>query len=182
MRITHTWANLAHTNSFLKITTICLSLTIILLGCLVFSLSNKSPLVIERGCLSKKVVLAETEHTPEEIESFLQEAIRARFNSDIDSPHLLSVTELKKRTLEQKTLKKQSMNQVLIIEKITFDENNVVVHTNRLISVKDIRSAFIFKLRVKFAKIRRSKLNPYGLILTDTSHIQPTFEKQGGTQ
>ena len=141
---------------------------------MLLTLLSKDPLLIERSCSSQAVPLTDAEHTPAEIKSFLHESIKARFNSDEENPHILSVIELKKRVKEQAALKKQSMRQIVLIEDISFNDDNVIVKTNRLIAVQDIRSAFIFKLNVKFAKVKRSKLNPYGLILTDVSPIQPT--------
>ena len=151
----------------------------VLVTFLSINLASNPPLIIERSCDSKAMVLADQKHSTEEIKAFLEDAILARFNTKESNLHLLSMTELKRRIKEQAAFKKQTMRQDILIEGITFSDNETIIQTNRLISVENIRSAFIFKLRVKFAKVKRTSLNPYGLILTSVQPIEPPKKKKG---
>lgn len=180
MRLTHAWANTAQINSVLK--TICIMLTICLCGSL-FILADTAtspPLIIERGCTSQAINGGTAVPTEDEIKSFITDAISARFNSKEGNLHLLSQKELKRRNLEQTALNKQGMNQKVFLEKenIVIEESSAFVSADRLISVKEIRSALIYKLKIQFARTTRSRLNPYGLVIIDV--IELVEEKKEG--
>ncbi len=107
--------------------------------------------------------------------------LNSRFNTTGGNLHLLSVQEIKRRTLEQKALGKQGMRQRVLLENegIAVEGATATVIADRLISVKDIRSALIYKLSVQFARTKRSKLNPYGLVITSITEINEEQKSEG---
>lgn len=132
----------------------------------------KAPLVIERACNSKLMKTVDSLPTDNEIRAFLSESIPQRFNTDSDVSTLLSARQIAFRESEQIELKKQKMNQTVVVRGITPDKGGMVVDADRLIAFQNIRSAFKFPLRVKVEQVNRTAVNPYGLELLEADPIK----------
>lgn len=180
MRITHAWASVAHTNSFLKIVTVSLVAALVVSVLVIGSLASNPALVIERSCISKVATFSDKTPTDEEKRAFLKEALQARFNYKEGNSHLLSLEELKKRTLEQNALSKQGMRQRIFVEddNIKLLGSHALVEINRFIEVRNIKSVIPLLIKVQIANSGRSQLNPYGLVVTTIS--EATNDKKGG--
>jgi len=174
MKFTAAWAQISAQNVTLRAVIACLSLTSISLavGCLRISL--KEPLIIERGCFSKAIERGNTRRTKEEINAFVEEALKARFDSATDSPsNYLSAEETEFRRQEQDSYKSNNITQKIIVNSATEDqgspkqENGTVlaVDADRILSVGKVRSVLAFPLLMTIASTSRSSSNPYGLVL-----------------
>jgi len=180
MRLPAAWTDISNENKYLKITTILLSLITIGLGVMSFKLIFKDPLLIERACATTTIGVAGSKATDEEVRSFVVESLKARFNtSGSGNFHLLSVNELKRRNKEQDSLIKQGIDQEIIISKNSFEvlEDKVLVKADRLIRLGDLRTAFLLNMSLKVSNTERSRINPYGLVLTDIKLIKPKVEE-----
>jgi len=168
MRMTEFWADLAGENIYTRSVSLGLMVVILALGALVYYQGQRRPLIIERACFSKSLNPVDARVTDEEIKSFIHEAIPIRFNSDADlNSSLISLDERRYQIVEQRDLSSKQMRQMVIIQNVKIEEDDIVfVEADRLISVGEIRSAFNFPLRVDFKQTRRTKENPYGLIVT----------------
>lgn len=164
MRFNIAWANTMAHNVTLKVALMALSFVTVALTLSTAKLSIRKPIIIDRGCFTSVVEGSSNEHTTTEIESFVKEAIRQRFNSDATPiPDYLSPEELAARLQEQKDLLSRTMAQTVIVRAIKANGNTVAVETDRLISVAQVRSAFQFPLIVTISSTTRSENNPYGL-------------------
>ena len=134
--------------------------------------SQKDPLIIERGCFLKTVAPLTAEVTKDDVKAFLEEAVRARFNTDQNAGSLLSPEQAAARQHEQDDLAKQKMRQVVLFNDVEFKGDDYFIATDRLISVGDVRSAFRFPLQVSIKQVQRTESNPYGLILTDVKAVE----------
>jgi hypothetical protein len=171
------WANIVKENSILKYTVLVLGAVTILLTICFTEMGLKNPLVIERGCLSTIVPLADTHHTNAEIESFLEVALQQRFDSRSNVETFLSGSERELKTKEQKDLQTKKLTQKISINKVLVAESGVTVDADRLISVGEIRSAFRFPLIVNVESVGRTVANPFGLILTDVKSADAKEKK-----
>jgi hypothetical protein len=164
------WAKVAAQNVSLKFVVICLCVVTLILGIVNVKVSLKEPLIIDRACYSKAVNSSDNIPNTTETENFLKEAIAMRFNSDATPlPGFLSISEEQFREQEQKEFKQKQMIQKVAINSITQSDSKVILNTDRLISVAQIRSAFIFPLIVTLGRVPRTESNPYGLILEKVS-------------
>ncbi len=180
MRLPTAWAKVAHSNSILKILTISFGLIAVLTSTISIAVVYKPPLVIERSCGTEVRSIVGKEPTDEEIKDFTIDALKARFNSDGGNLHLLSLDETKKRSLEQEQFSKQNIIQSIILKKenIIIEEDTIYVNSDRHLAVDDLRPGFVFKLKIKFAKTKRSQLNQYGLVITKIEEIKPKKEEE----
>lgn len=113
------------------------------------------------------------DHSKQEIENFLREALSQRFDSLVKATDgLLSPDELRLRDQEQKEFSTRSITQRLILNYVTETPDGFKVDADRMISVGEVRSAFKFSLLVKLESKSRSLANPYGLLLTSTKQIE----------
>ena len=118
------------------------------------------------------------EHTKEEIESFIKEALSQRFDSTVQPVDgLLSPDELKLRLQEQKDFVTRNMKQRLVVNSVTQTGDDFLVDADRVISANDVRSAFKFPLLVKLESKARSYSNPYGLIIVSSSQVESKDKK-----
>ncbi len=173
MKLSVAWAKTASENHILKFVILCLAGLTVFFGITSLKLSLRDPLVIERGCFSKAALTADSKRTPEEIESFLREALSQRFDSTaVVRNGLLSSEEMDVREKEQKELQGRKLNQKIVLGSIKMDGGNVNVEADRLIAVGEVRSAFKFPLIVKVESISRSEGNPYGLVVSEVKTVQ----------
>jgi hypothetical protein len=177
MKFTTAWADVAAKNVTLKIAVILLSLSTMILGVASAKLSLRDPLIIERSCFSKALSVASNQHTSQEIEAFVREALAQRFNSESTEVFLLSSDEQTNRTQEEKEMNTRGMKQRLIVNSVKADGNTVQVDADRLISVGQIRSALPFPLTVIITTASRSQSNPYGLLALKVSPLKKEIEK-----
>lgn len=179
MKVSTAWARVASENSVLKFVVLCLTGLTLFLGFSALKLALKEPLVIDRGCFSKKATaLTDGKRTQSEIEAFLKEALTQRFDSAASVRNgFISSEESGLREKEQKELDARKLSQRLVLNQVVANGNVLTIDADRLISVGDIRSAFKFPLAVKVESIARSEGNPYGLILVEAKAIEKN-EKQ----
>lgn len=178
MKYTEAWASIAQQNLNLKRITmvfIALSLT---LSVLCLRLGSKDVVVVERGCYSKVVPLVNTNHTQEEIETFLRQAISFRFDSSVQPDDgFLSSEESKLRDQEQKDLKSKNLGQSIIVRSAKEDSDGFLIEADRVVSVGEVRSAFKFNLKAKVESRARTGSNPYGLVLATVKVVKSEVPK-----
>ncbi len=166
MRLSLAWANTAAQNITLKAALMILCFVSVALALATVKLAVRKPLIIDRACFSSIIEGSSTDHSTTEIESFVTEAIRQRFNSDATPiPDYLAPEELLSREQEQKEFSNRTMTQTVIVHSIKVNGNTVTIDADRVISVAQIRSAFIFPLTATIKSTTRSQNNPYGLQL-----------------
>jgi hypothetical protein len=150
-----------------------MSLTVVSLGYATVSLSFRDPLIIERSCYSKPLKATSTEVSPQELESFVREAIHQRFDSNATiAGEFISAEELASRQQEQQEIAQRSMSQRVLVNSIEVKGNVVTANTDRLISVAQVRSAFPYPLTLTLSSGTRSETNPYGLTVLKFSEIK----------
>jgi len=178
MKYTEAWASVVSQNFNLKMATVILGAISLVLGMTTLRLTFKDSPIIERGCFSRPLVPMKDEHTKEEIESFIKEALSQRFDSTVQPVDgLLSPDELKLRLQEQKDFVTRNMKQRLVVNSVTQTGDDFLVDADRVISVNDVRSAFKFPLLVKLESKARSYSNPYGLIIVSSSQVESKDKK-----
>lgn len=173
MKFTIAWARVASENSVLKAVVLCLSALCLFFGASSLKLALKDPIVVDRGCYSKAGSVADGKRTATEIESFLQEALAQRFDTQgVVRNDFLSDDEQILRAKEQKDLQNRKLSQRVILNSATVEGGTIIVDADRLISVGDVRSAFKFPLNVKIESVTRSEGNPYGLVVSEVKTIE----------
>jgi hypothetical protein len=166
-------------NRFLKtLTKMLLLLAILLLG-MVYTLYDKTPLIVERSSRGLEVVRAsEFSRNPDDLKLALQIMLKARFDSETVSPELfLNPRQVVLRETEQKDMKARGMNQRVVVKRIIFEKEQAIVDFDRVIAVGDLRSALKTKVRVSFEEVSPNELNPYGLLLSMADPIINTEVK-----
>lgn len=172
-KYTEAWSSVVSQNFNLKLVAITLGTLSIILAMIVLKMSFKDSIIIERGCYSRSLQPMNEEHSKQEIENFLREALSQRFDSLVKATDgLLSPDELRIRDQEQKEFTSRNMKQHLILNSVTETNDGFKVDADRMISVGEVRSAFKFSLMVKLESKSRSLTNPYGLLLTSTKQIE----------
>ncbi len=165
------WDSLEKENRFLKVLVIIVLLLAIFLCSVVAVVSGKDPLVIAKGCYSRISEKDPSAPTNDEIKAFVEEALKARFNTGWMNPNFLSREESVFRDKEQLELSKQKMRQTVVVNNVLPQKDGINVDADRMISVGDIRSSFRFPLKVQIKSETRSEGNPYGLVLSDVEEI-----------
>ena len=179
MSLSSIWASLAKENDYLRLYTISAIFAAATCGIGFMTLALKDPVVIERACYSKILNTMDNKRSEDEIVNFLKIAIEMRFNTETHAPdNFLSLDQLTLRESEQDEIKRRSMKQSVLVNKVIFDDklNTTTVDVDKLISVGNIRSAFKFPVLVKFELTARTEANPYGLILTQV--LEANIEKE----
>jgi len=173
MRFTTAWAKVAAQNVSLKVATILLALvTVCQLG-VIASIASKDALVVERGCFSKTTGAKASDPTQDEIRAFLNEALPLRFDSSAYIKNgFLSIEELTAREKEQAALKERQMLQKILVGDVQFANKEILVSTDRLISIGKVKSALPLALKVTIQQTNRTESNPYGLILTSVNEFK----------
>lgn len=181
MRFAQAWAEVIRFNQSLKISLGVCILTSIILGITTIHFSMKSPLIIERACYSK--VIDDADETPSKIEyeSFIELALKQRFNTTekVIEGHL-SIDEKKNKLKEQLTLSKNKIIQFVIVRSIIFKAGYFLIEADRLYAVDQIRSTLPIKLKVTLKSKDRTETNPYGLILDKTEEIKIENDEMSG--
>ena len=181
-RLNVAWANLARENNLLKLVSFSLAATTLTLGMVTLRLALRTPLIIERSCISRALTPSSTEHTQDEVESFLREALSQRFDSDAHlNGDLLALGEMKARDAEQAELARRQIKERVLLNNITRSADSITADTDRVLSVGGLRSAFAFPLVLRLETIHRSISNPYGLVLVEaTPKLINPDQKEGG--
>lgn len=166
MKITTAWANLARNYTHLKFANVILGSCLIVLSIVCVKLSLKEPLIIEKACFTKTLnPNTDTTRKVSEIEAFIKDNLKHRFNSEVLlNKTLLSPLEFKFRKEEQKAFKKKGIIQHVIVREVQVTKDQILVNADRLLAVGKVRSALSLPLIVKIQKTARSIDNPYGLI------------------
>lgn len=177
MKFSVAWANTAAQNVSLKVALVVLCFVSTALTLSTARLSFRKPIIIDRACFSAVIEGSANEHSPSEIDTFIREAIRQRFNSDaLPISDYLSTEELAVRIQEQKELGNRGMTQVVVVRSIKTNGNSISIDADRLISVAQIRSAFSFPLNATISSTNRTNNNPYGLQVL--KFIPPKLEQK----
>lgn len=166
MRFPVAWANIISQNLSLRVAIIGLSITTTGLIFLSAKAMFREPLIIDRGCLSNVVETAPSERSAHEISAFLKEALSQRFDTKAQEQVLISRPEQLARRKEQKSFAQNKISQTIVVSHVDTSSKPILVKSDRLISVGEIRSAFKFNLNAEVATTTRTKSNPYGLVLT----------------
>lgn len=173
MKYTDYLAGLAKENVGLKAATLGLSFTCLVMTVAVIKFINQKPLIIERGEELRVLEAKDDVRTDQEIVTFLKLALGQRFDT-VASPNLLflSFKEIQLREKEQIDLKSKGIRQTVIINEVKINQNKVTVDADRLLGVKNIRSAFSFPLKVEINFTDRSLTNPYGIVLASVEELR----------
>jgi hypothetical protein len=170
VKFTTAWADTLIQNTTLKLVTALLSFCLLVMCVCCIKLALREPLVIERACYSTALGLASSKHSPAEIDAFVREALRQRFDSDATvTPGFLSPEEEGFKKQEQDSFKNSQMTQKIVVKLVTAQDDSVTVDADRVISVGQVRSAFVFPLSLTLSSTARNVGNPYGLILARVS-------------
>jgi hypothetical protein len=179
MKYTEAWASVTNQNYMLKIALVSLSCAIIGLATITLKMAFNKPMIIERGCASSVVNPTKEDHSINEIEQFLKNALSQRFDTNVTpTDGLLSVDELKLRSIEQKELESKQVKQKMILNTVTESADGFKVDSDRIISLGNIRSAFRIQFLVKLESKARSLSNPYGLIIESIKDITNTKDEK----
>ena len=180
MRFLSAWEGVSKENTSLRIAIYILGLCLSCESAVLLFNSKKVPLLIERACYTKMTKSQSADFTEDEVKVFLRLAIEKRFNSlASESDQYLSLKQRELRKAEQDELKTRAMRQTVFVNSVKIDTGNAIVDADRLISVGDIRSAFPFKLNIKFEQTDRSESNPYGLVLVE---VENSNKENGGVK
>jgi hypothetical protein len=166
MRFTEVWGETLKQNKFLKIISILLVLTSVTTGVAAFKLSDRNPLIIERGCYEKLVTPKSTEMTPQDLQEFLIQAMAFRFDSESNPIHeFFSDEEFQSVKLEREEFSRKGMSQMILIhpETIVSQGNKVRFNTERIIMIGTVRSTVPVSLEAAITVVPRSQANPYGI-------------------
>ena len=167
MKFHASWDSLEKENHFLKAIVFVILAIAIFLCITVMAVGTKDPILIQRSCYSRMVEKSAPQPTDDEIKAFVEEAIKARFNTGWNDALFLTTEQSAFKEKEQSQLSKQNMKQKVIVNSVTLDKDQITVDADRLISVGDIRSTFKFPLKVQLKSSSRSEGNPYGLVLSE---------------
>lgn len=171
MKFHVSWDSLEKENRFLKVLVSGVLILSIFLCAVIMAVGSKEPIVIERGCYSKVVQKGLSVPTDDEIKIFVEEAIKARFNTGWNQALFLTPEQNVFKDKEQSQLTKQNMKQKVVVNDVSLEKDAVLVDADRVISIGDIRSTFKFPLQVQIRKGIRSDENPYGLILSEVAEL-----------
>lgn len=180
MKYTEAWASIASQNSILKLAIMVLGGLTLVLGMTTLKLTFKESTIIERGCFSKLITPTKDEHSKEEIETFIKQALSQRFDTKVQPVDgLISPDEMRLRLTEQKDFEPRNIKQTVVInDVIEKTDGTFWVDGDRIIAVNELRSAFRFQLEVKLESKARSQSNPYGLLVVSTKLIEPSTEQK----
>lgn len=177
MRFHVAWDSLEKENRALKFLSVALLILALLLTVAVMSTASDAPLIVERGCHSKMMALSADSPNEEEMRRLTEEAVKARFNTKAENLNFLSIQSQAFREREQSELSKQKMKQTVVVNGVEVKKDGILVDSDRLISVGDIRSTFRFPLKVRLERATRSEANPYGLILSEVETLKEEVKR-----
>ncbi len=84
----------------------------------------------------------------------------------------MSAGETALRQKEQSELSQREMKQKIIVGSVAVGADLIAVDADRLIYLKEIRSAFRFQVTVKLSTFSRTAANPYGLRVEEVTPIK----------
>ncbi len=133
----------------------------------------RDPLVIERSCESKIISSTSTAVTKPETESFIKEALSARFDTDRDKPSLMTEAQAETKRKELKELTAKNISQVIFVDQMDLRPSGEFrAKLTRLLKVGTISTALGFEVEAKIFEARRTEDNPYGLILSEVKLVE----------
>jgi len=180
MRFTEVWGETLKQNKFLKVLTFCLVLSTVSMGVAALKLSDRAPLIIERGCYSRIVIPKSIDITPHELEEFLTEALSYRFNSESNPiREFFSDEEFQSVKLEREEFARKGISQMILIHPLSILTlgDKVRFNTERIVMVGTVRSTIPVSLEASIAIIPRSQANPYGIRIEKLHDILPETVK-----
>jgi len=135
---------------------------------------SKEPIVVERACETKLLEVKSSSQTKDEVQSFIKEAVALRFDSLISrDPSSFMVQDLFiARSKEQDELKRNGIDQRLIVRNVRVEKDYFLIDADRLVAVGKVRSAIPTVLIVRVSSKSRSLTNPYGLVLTNVDQLK----------
>ncbi len=138
----------------------------------------RDPLVVERACASRVIQTSALSTTKSEVESFIREALSARFDTDRDRPSLMTIAQSETKQKELKEFQAKKISQTVFLDHIDLKNNGEFRATlTRLLRVGTIRTALGFEIEAKIFETRRTEDNPYGLILSEVKPIEEEVKK-----
>lgn len=180
MRFSQAWADVAKQNNVLRVAVLGVSFVSVVVLMIALKFAFKEPLLIERGCFTLVSPVQSQAQTPEEIESFIKEAVAQRFNSDsLVVGDYFSLEEIKNRENEQTELKRREIKQRVVVSTVKKQGDDYLVDADRILSVGQIRSAFQMPLTVSVSKNSRTSGNPYGLVIVRVAVVKTEEKKDG---
>ena len=90
----------------------------------------------------------------------------------------LAIEESIAREKEIATLKQRQMTQKVLVSEVKFENKDIIVTTDRIMSIGKIKSVLPLNLKVVVQQSTRSESNPYGLILSSISQIEEKEDKK----
>lgn len=177
MKFTTAWADVAAKNVSLKFAVMFLSLCTLTLTVALVKSALKEPIVIERSCFSKSIATSSAQHTAQEIDAFIKEAISQRFDTEGTQTNFLSTEESDFRKQEQKDLRSRNIRQTILVTSVKAEGNTVQIDSDRIVGVGQVRSVLAFPMVATISSTQRSHANPYGLILARVSQAKPEEKK-----
>ena len=148
---------------------------------LLILMCDRAPVVVERTSRGLEIMsIVAAEKNDADIKQAVALMMRARFNTDAIATELfLNSKELLLRAQEQKEFKARSMTQAVVIRNISITKDQALVDLDRVIAVKDIRSALKVQLKITFEEITPNELNPYGLLLSAAEPVESKKTEAG---
>lgn len=171
MKFHVSWDSLEKENRFLKMLVSVVLILAIFLCIVIMAVGTKDPLLIERGCYSRPVPKEIPTPSDDEMKVFVEEALKARFNTGWTNPLLLTREQSVFRDKEQAELLRQKMKQTVVVNDVSIEKDLITVDADRLISVGEVRSSFKFPLKLQLKTETRSEGNPYGLVLSEVDEF-----------
>jgi len=172
MKFTTAWAEIAAQNVTLKFTVGALCICCIVLAFTLIKLCLRDPLLLDRGHETVAILPSDVKQTDTEIKTFVEKALGQRYDSNVTAGPFLSESEQEKRVQEQKSLTEKKISQRILVGSVTTEKEKIKVEADKLLSVGNIRSAFLFPMTVQVRRTERTGINPYGLILSDVTPLK----------
>lgn len=180
MRLTNAWSQVVTQNIVLRFSLLLVTASLGVMTFVAAKISLRDPLVIERACFTSTLDAKPVAATSVEVEAFVKEVLRQRFDSDATANgEMMAVEEFKFRAKEQEEFSRRQIKQRVVVNSMTRNQDVINVDSDRIISVGNVRSAFSFPLIVTLSTVKRSPANPYGLVVTKISQVSDkSVEKQ----
>ena len=174
MRWTVAWSEVASQNVLLKVVIAVLAVTTLISSIALVQVSERDPIVIERGDFTKALTKSTNDRTESETKTFVEEVLKQRFNTGIMAlPGYMKDSEENFKKQESDNLKSSNISQKIVVNNVKIEKDRIIVDSDRLISVGPVRSAFSFPLIVNVAPVPRTLGNPYGLQLVRVTKKDP---------
>lgn len=174
MRFSDARVKEAFERSSLKFSVFCLSIISLVFGILLAFDLSKEAILIERGCESKLLAVSSASQTKEEIQTFVEQAVKLRFDSKVShDPSAFMLQDLYvARAKEQDELKRSGIDQRIIVRSVKLNNDFFLIEADRIVAVGKARSAIPTTLVARISSKGRSLTNPYGLVLTNIDQLK----------